>query len=113
MPTTFEIASAFRVFDRDGSGSLSPAELKAILCRPAPGGTPMTADRVDRLVREFDANGDGVLSVGELAAAWNDLVVSGTGRQGRRRTTLAVRQLSEARATQSPIHMYDLCPTGA
>ena len=111
MPTTSEIASAFRVFDRDGSGSLSPAELKAILCRPAPGGTPMTADRVDRPVREFDANGDGVLSVGELAAAWNDLVVSGTGR--RRRTTLAVRQLSEARSPPSPIHMYDLCPTGA
>ena len=31
----------------------------------------MTETQVDEIVRQFDANGDGVLSVDELAAGWN------------------------------------------
>ena len=32
MPTRDEVAALFRLFDTDGNGFLSPAELKAIFC---------------------------------------------------------------------------------
>ena len=75
-PSASELATAFKLFDQDGDGVLSPAELKAILCRATPDGTPMTEKQVDEIVRQFDANGDGVLSVDELAAGWNALRLS-------------------------------------
>ena len=36
-PTADELAAALKLFDTDGDGMLSPAELKAILCRPSTG----------------------------------------------------------------------------
>ena len=36
-PTADELAAALKLFDSDGDGMLSPAELKAILCRPSTG----------------------------------------------------------------------------
>ena len=75
-PSQIELATAFKLFDQDGDGFLSRAELKAILCRSTAGGTGLTEQRVDAIVRQFDANGDGVLSVDELAAGWNALRLS-------------------------------------
>ena len=49
MPTSEELTNAFMKFDRDGDGYLSPAELKAILCRPTPDGKTKTLHRVGRL----------------------------------------------------------------
>ena len=48
----------FEVFDTDGSGTLSPDELKAILTMPV-GGRPaqFTEEQVDDLVRKYDSNG--------------------------------------------------------
>ena len=43
------------------------------MCRPAPGGTPRTEEEVDELVRQFDADGDGMLSMEEIAKAWAEL----------------------------------------
>ena len=65
------IARAFAVFDADGSGTLTPDELKAILTRPVARRPPkFTAGAVDALVARYDANGDGVLSIDEFASAW-------------------------------------------
>ena len=66
-----QIEAAFAVFDTDGDGTLSPAELKAILTRSDPGRPSLlTEAEVDELVERFDTNGDGVLSVEEFARAW-------------------------------------------
>ena len=69
-PTPAEIAKAFQMFDTDSDGSLSPAELKAVLCRPVKGATALTEAQVDDLIKKFDKNGDGVLDLDEFVEAW-------------------------------------------
>ena len=68
MPTRDEVAALFRLFDTDGNGFLSPAELKAIFCDPH-GGNPRTEEEIDEVVKRFDKNNDGQLSVDELMDA--------------------------------------------
>ena len=53
------LRAAFDTFDTDGSGSLSVAELKAVLTRPGTGITISDEDIV-RIIADFDTNGDGV-----------------------------------------------------
>jgi Ca2+-binding EF-hand superfamily protein len=65
MPSQEEIRAAMALYDTNGDGQLSPDELKAIMCRPIPGGTLRTEGEVDSLVRSFDKNGDGMLSMEE------------------------------------------------
>ena len=74
-----ELKAAFAIFDVDADGYLTPAELRRILTRPS-GGQPalLTDEDVDKLVSEFDTNGDGVLSVDEFAQAMASL---STGEQ--------------------------------
>ena len=69
--TKVDLEQAFKVFDKDGSGSLDASELKAILTQPV-GGKParLKPEEVDALIAKYDANGDGVLSVEEFASAW-------------------------------------------
>ena len=62
MPSQDAIRAAFALYDTNGDGHLSPEELKAITCRPVPGGTPRTEEEVDDLVRQFDTDGDGMCS---------------------------------------------------
>ena len=40
------------------------------MCRPVKGGTARTEAEVDELVRQFDADGDGMLSMEEISKAW-------------------------------------------
>ena len=70
MPSQTQIRAAFALYDTNGDGQLSPDELKAIMCRPAPGGTQRTEAEVDEIVRQFDADGDGMLSMEEISKAW-------------------------------------------
>ena len=73
MPIANEIARAFALFDRDGDGFLTPAELKAILCRPVVDGTALLrAEQVEQIMTKSDANTEGKLSVEELTKAWSD-----------------------------------------
>ena len=74
MPTKTErIQRAFELFDTDGNGSLSIAELKAVLTRPG-GGHALTDKEVAAIIAEFDANGDGELQIDEFALMWGPLV---------------------------------------
>jgi len=74
MPTKTErIQRAFEIFDTDGNGSLSIAELKAVLTRPG-GGHALTDKEVAAIIAEFDANGDGELQIDEFALMWGPLV---------------------------------------
>ena len=73
-PTPSQLKAAFAVFDTDGSGTLTPDELKAILTRPAYGRPPrFSSEQVDAIVKQFDTNGDGVLSFDEFVKAWSSM----------------------------------------
>ena len=69
------IANAFKVFDTDGSGTLTAAECLAILTRGASDeereAMGMTEEDAQEIIDDFDTNGDGVLSIDEFAAAFD------------------------------------------
>ena len=73
-PPLSAVIAAFRVFDTDGSGTLTSEELKAIFTRQV-GSTPslLTADQVDALIDRFDENKDGVFNIDEFSRAMASL----------------------------------------
>ena len=63
------IQRAFKKLDTNGNGSLSIAELKAVLKRPG-GGSPLTDEDVAEIIADYDVNGDGELQLNEFALMW-------------------------------------------
>ncbi|VDM05279.1 unnamed protein product [Schistocephalus solidus] len=57
------VIAMFKELDTDGSNKVSAAELSAMLREV---GSNLDLKAVERLVRKFDANGDGELSLEEL-----------------------------------------------
>lgn len=55
-----EILEAFKVFDKDGSGKISPAELRLVMTNL---GERLTDNEVEEMIKEADINGDGVSSI--------------------------------------------------
>jgi calmodulin len=51
-----EICEAFRVFDKDGNGFISAAELRHVMTNL---GEKLTDEEVDDMIREADIDGDG------------------------------------------------------
>jgi calmodulin len=51
-----EIKEAFRVFDKDGNGYISAAELRHVMTNL---GEKLTDEEVDEMIREADIDGDG------------------------------------------------------
>lgn len=70
------VRAAFAKYDKDGSGSISVAELKESLAEVAggggagEGGRSLSDAEMESIVKEFDANGDGELQYDEFAALW-------------------------------------------
>lgn len=54
--TEEEIKEAFRVFDKDGNGFISAAELRHVMTNL---GEKLTDEEVDEMIREADIDGDG------------------------------------------------------
>ena len=54
--TDEELKDAFRVFDRDGNGYISAAELRHVLTNL---GEKLTDEEVDKMIREADITADG------------------------------------------------------
>lgn len=58
-----EIKEAFRVFDKDGNGSISREELRQVMTSL---GMKLTAEEEDEMICEADMNGDGEIDYDEF-----------------------------------------------
>lgn len=58
-----EIAEAFKVFDRNGDGKISVAELQHVLTSI---GEKLTDDEVKQMIKEADTNNDGEIDIQEF-----------------------------------------------
>merc|ERR1719150_2730579 len=58
-----EIREAFRVFDKDGNGFISAAELRHVMTNL---GEKLTDEEVDEMIREADIDGDAQISYEEV-----------------------------------------------
>ena len=89
----------FSRFDKDKSGLLSAEELRAILSR---GPNPMLSEaEIDEVIREFDANGDGQLSIEEFARA----TASMSDEEGEAPPSIGSRRC----ARECCLHSWTLC----
>lgn len=57
--TEVELREAFKVFDIDGNGQISSAELKRVMTTL---GEKLTDEEVSDMIREADINGDGQIN---------------------------------------------------
>ena len=61
--TEEELIEAFKVFDRDGNGFISAAELRHVMTNL---GEKLTDEEVDEMLREADIDGDGQINYEEF-----------------------------------------------
>ena len=61
--TEEELIEAFKVFDRDGNGFISAAELRHVMTNL---GEKLTDEEVDEMIREADVDGDGQINYEEV-----------------------------------------------
>jgi calcium-dependent protein kinase len=61
--TNEKLQSAFKMFDKDGSGMISAVEIKEVLGF----GKTLSEEAVNEIVKQVDANGDGEISFEEFA----------------------------------------------
>ncbi|KAL0213495.1 hypothetical protein RCL1_007121 [Eukaryota sp. TZLM3-RCL] len=59
-----EIREAFRVFDKDGNGYISAAELRHVMTNL---GEKLTDEEIDEMIREADIDGDGQIDYAEFS----------------------------------------------
>lgn len=58
-----EIQEAFKVFDKDGNGYISAAELRHVMTSL---GEKLSEEEVDEMIREADVDGDGQINYQEF-----------------------------------------------
>ena len=66
MPTSLliqRLIRSFRVFDKDGNGYISAAELRHVMTNL---GEKLTDEEVDEMIREADIDGDGQVNYDEF-----------------------------------------------
>ncbi|KNA14180.1 hypothetical protein SOVF_109880 [Spinacia oleracea] len=60
-----QLLEVFSIFDRDGNGVITAAELAGAMAKM---GQPLTYRELTEMINEADANGDGVISFHEFAS---------------------------------------------
>jgi calmodulin len=68
-----EIREAFRVFDKDGNGFISAAELRHVMTNL---GEKLTDEEVDEMIREADIDGDGQVNYEGLYSVTSFVILS-------------------------------------
>mgnify|MGYP002642450713 FL=1 len=58
-----ELREAFKVFDKDGNGFISAAELRHVMTNL---GEKLSDDEVDEMIKEADVDGDGQINYAEF-----------------------------------------------
>merc|ERR1712172_161644 len=66
-----EIREAFRVFDKDGNGFISAAELRHVMTNL---GGKLTDEEVDEMIREADIDGDGQVNYEEFVTMMTSVI---------------------------------------
>lgn len=67
-----EIQEAFKVFDKDGNGYISAAELRHVMTSL---GEKLTEEEVDEMIREADVDGDGQINYEEFVKMMVSVIV--------------------------------------
>ena len=68
-----ELREAFRVFDKDGNGFISAAELRHVMTNL---GEKLTDEEVDEMIREADIDGDGQVNYDGEDFVFNIILLS-------------------------------------
>lgn len=63
VPEDEELRQAFKVFDADGNGTISKAELKRVMDML---GEKLSDAQIDEMMKEADTNGDGEIDFSEF-----------------------------------------------
>ncbi|KAH3859227.1 calmodulin-A-like isoform X2 [Dreissena polymorpha] len=67
--TEEEIKEAFKIFDKDGDGLISPAELRGVMTNL---GEKLTDEEVEEMMKEADLDGDNMISYDEFLKVMNN-----------------------------------------
>lgn len=62
--TKERLLAAFKMYDKDNSGSISPSEIKAVLTAHD---AKLPQAILDKIIKQVDANGDGQISFEEFS----------------------------------------------
>lgn len=65
VTTDNKLQAAFKLFDKDDSGTITPAEIKEVL---GFGTNDLSGQAIDDILKQVDENGDGEISFEEFAA---------------------------------------------
>eukprot|EP01087_Luapelamoeba_hula_P016063 TRINITY_DN4900_c0_g1_i1.p1 TRINITY_DN4900_c0_g1~~TRINITY_DN4900_c0_g1_i1.p1 ORF type:complete len:168 (-),score=45.36 TRINITY_DN4900_c0_g1_i1:73-552(-) len=71
-----ELREAFKVFDTDGNGFISPQELREVMLGL---GEKLTDGEVDEMIKEADSNGDGQVDYAEFVKMMGGKRLGGGG----------------------------------
>jgi len=66
-----KLHAAFRMFDKDGQGTISAEEIKEVLCFG--GSNALTVEAVDAIIKQVDENGDGEIQFEEFVTMMTGL----------------------------------------